>query len=104
MAIRMIKCAKLGKELPGLDESTAEGRQALKMAQLIGGTELRQRIHDHISVDAWKLWKDRMLMVINEYRLDPTSDSSNAVLKEHLVEFLFGHGHEIPNYVPPTGT
>lgn len=101
MAQRMVQCAKLGKELPGLDESTADGRQALKLAQLIGGSELRERVQNHISADAWKLWKDHMLMVINEFRLDPTSDASNPVLKEHMVEFLFGHGREIPNYVPP---
>ena len=72
MAQRTVKCAKLGKELPGLDESTSEGSQALRMGLLLGGPELRQRIHDHVSAEAWSLWKDRMMMVINEYRLDPT--------------------------------
>jgi Fe-S cluster biosynthesis and repair protein YggX len=102
MAQRTVQCAKLGKELPGLDDSTPDGNQALKMALLLGGPELRQRVHDHISVDAWSLWKDRMLMIINEYRLDPTSDASNAVLREHMEAFLFGESKHIPNYVPPT--
>ena len=101
MAERMVHCAKLGRELPGLDESTPEGGRALRMAQLIGGPTMRQRVHDQVSAEAWNLWKERMLMVINEYRLDPTSDSSNAVLREHMEAFLFGNAAEIPNYVPP---
>ena len=103
MAQRTVQCAKLGQELPGLDESTPEGSQALRMALLLGGPELRQRIHDHISAQAWSQWKDRMLMIINEYRLDPTSDASNAVLREHMEAFLFGESKQVPNYVPPKG-
>lgn len=101
MAQRTVLCAKLGRELPGLDESAAEGARALKMAQLLGGADLRQRVYDHVSADAWNLWKDHMLMVVNEYRLDPTSDAANAVLKEHLEAFLFGSEKRIANYVPP---
>ena len=101
MAQRTVLCAKLGRELPGLDETTPEGERALKMALLLGGVELRQRVHEHVSADAWNLWKDHMLMVVNEYRLDPTSDAANAVLREHLEAFLFGTGRAIPNYVPP---
>ena len=101
MSQRTVPCAKLGRELPGLDESNPEGKRALKMAQLLGGPELRQRVRDHISAEAWNLWKDHMLMVVNEYRLDPTSDASNPVLREHLEAFLFGEGKQVPNYVPP---
>jgi Fe-S cluster biosynthesis and repair protein YggX len=101
MTQQMVQCAKLGRELPGLDEATPQGQRALRMAQLLGGPELRQRVHEHISAEAWNLWQDRMLMVINEYHLDPTSDTSNPVLKEHMVAFLFGSAKDIPNYVPP---
>lgn len=102
MGQRMVQCAKLGRELPGLDESTPEGERALRVAQLVGGPELRQRVRDHISAEAWKLWTDFMRMVINEYRLDPTSDASNAVLNEHMEAFLFGTPEDIPGYVPPS--
>ena len=101
MAERTVHCAKLGRDLPGLDASTPEGERALRMATLLGGAAMRQRVYDQISAEAWSLWKDRMLMVINEYRLDPTSDSSNAILREHMEAFLFGAAQEIPNYVPP---
>ena len=101
MAQRTVLCAKLVRELPGLDEASPEGERALKMAQLLGGPEMRQRIRDHISAEAWKLWKDYMLLVVNEFRLDPTSDAANATLREHMEAFLFGSGREVPNYVPP---
>ncbi len=101
MPPRTVQCAKLKQELPGLDESTPEGQQALKVAYLLGGAQLRDRVRDHVSAAAWAAWKDRMLMVINEYRLDPTSDDSNAILRDHLEDFLFGAGRPVPNYQPP---
>jgi Fe-S cluster biosynthesis and repair protein YggX len=101
MAERMVQCSKLKRELPALDETTPAGDQALKMVFLLGGAELRQRVRDHVSAAAWELWKDHMRMVINEYRLDPTTDESNAILREHLVDFLFGVAREVPNYAPP---
>lgn len=101
MAARTVRCAKLGRELPGLDESTPEGAQALRVALLLGGPALRQRVHEQVSAEAWALWKDHMRMVINEFRLDPTSDESNGILREHLEAFLFGRTKDIPGYVPP---
>jgi len=101
MAQRSVHCAKLGRELPALDESTPQGAQALKLALLLGGPEMRQRVRDHISAAAWEMWTDHMRMVINEYRLDPTTDESNAILREHMEAFLFGQAHNVPGYVPP---
>lgn len=102
MSEQKVQCAKLGRELPAIDETTPEGRSALKMAQLLGGVEMRERVQREISADAWRLWKDRMLMVINEYRLDPSSDEANRVLGEHMEAFLFGDSKDIPGYVPPS--
>ncbi len=51
-------CVKFQKELPGLDAPPWPG-------------ELGQRIYDNVSVDAWKLWEERMKMILNEYRLMP---------------------------------
>ena len=42
-------------------------------------------------------------MVINEFRLDATSDASNAVLREQMEAFLFGPGGNVPGYKPPAG-
>ena len=106
MAARIVNCAKLNKELPGIDEESEAGEQGLKMALLIGGRELADRIKENISAEAWQMWTDHMLMVLNEYRLDPTSDQANAVLKTHMEQFLFGEGTNanIDNYVPPDQT
>lgn len=101
MAERTVQCARLAKELPGIDESTPDGQQALKMALLLGGAEMQQRVHDNISAEAWSQWKDRMMIIMNEYHLDPTSDESNAVLKEHMEAFLFGREKDVEGYVPP---
>ena len=106
MAARIVNCAKLNKELPGIDEESEAGEQGLKMALVIGGRELADRIKENISAQAWQMWTDHMLMVINEYRLDPTTDEANATLKTHMEQFLFGEGAhaDIDNYVPPDQT
>ena len=102
MATKIVKCAKLGEELPGIDEETAEGDRALRLALLIGGAELRQRVSESVSAQAWEMWTNHMLMVINEYRLDPTSDEASRVLKPHMEAFLFGQATQVPGYTPPT--
>ena len=100
MAAKTVKCAKLGQDLPGIDDATADGSQALRMCLLLGGPALRDRVRENISAQAWGKWKDHMIMVINEYRLDATSDQSNAVLKTALEDFLFGKAANVPGYVP----
>ena len=100
MAAKTVKCVKLGQELPAIDPETSEGDRALRMALLIGGPELQQRIRESVSAKAWELWTDHMRMVINEYRLDPTSDEANRVLKPHMEAFFFGEQQAIPGYVP----
>ena len=102
MAARTVTCAKLGRELPALDEDTPQGRTALKMALLFGGPDLQRRIREQVSAEAWKLWAEYMLMVVNEYRLDPTSPDSNAVLAKQMEAFFFGESQTIPGYKPPT--
>jgi Fe-S cluster biosynthesis and repair protein YggX len=104
MAAKTVNCAKLKQDLPGLDPDTPEGDRALKMALLIGGPELRQRVQDSVSAKAWEMWIDHMLMVVNEYRLDPTSDEANKVLKPHMEAFFFSRQAQIPGYVPPKET
>src|SRR5437870_5366395 len=55
---RTVFCQKFQKELPGLDAPPWPG-------------ELGQRIYENISAQAWKLWEERMKMILNEYRLMP---------------------------------
>src|SRR5262249_34954716 len=97
-----VKCAKLGQELPALDPDSLDGRQALKMAAMIAGKEFAERVRQNVSAKAWEQWKNHMVMVINEYRLDPMAPESNKVLKMHMEAFFFGDQKPIDNYVPPT--
>ena len=55
MSPRMVMCKKLQRELPGLDTVPWPG-------------ELGQRVYDNISAEAWKMWEERMKMILNEYR------------------------------------
>lgn len=102
MAERTVKCAKLGQELPAIDPESPAGRQALKMARLCGGPQLEARVRDEVSAEAWHQWTEFMLMVINEYQLDPTSDESNKVLGQQMERFFFGEGAHVPGYKPPS--
>jgi Fe-S cluster biosynthesis and repair protein YggX len=34
-------------------------------------TSLGRRIFENVSAEAWKLWEERMKMILNEYRLMP---------------------------------
>ena len=76
---RMVKCVKLGKELPGLDSAPWPG-------------ELGQRIFENISQDAWALWQDRMRMILNEYRLLPFQKEAQELMAKAMEDFLFESG------------
>jgi Fe-S cluster biosynthesis and repair protein YggX len=84
--VRMVHCVKLGKELPGLPEPPWPG-------------ELGQRIYDNVSAQAWKMWEDRMRMILNEYRLMPWQKEAQDLMARAMEEFLFGEA----NTPPPPG-
>ena len=87
-AARTVFCVKFRKELPGLDEAPWPG-------------ELGQRIYDNVSRDAWKLWEDRMKMILNEYRLMPWQKEAQDLIARHMEDFFFGEGSALPpDYVP----
>lgn len=101
MAARTVHCVKLNADLPGIDDETRDGEMAMKMCLLVGGRDFQRRILDNVSAQAWKMWTDTQVMVVNEYRLDPSSEQSNAILKRYMEAFFFGEEAAIPNYVPP---
>jgi Fe-S cluster biosynthesis and repair protein YggX len=89
MAQRMVKCVLLKKELPGLDEPP-------------WGGELGQRIYENVSQEAWKLWLERLKMMINEYRLMPAQKEHQEIIAQQMEKFFFGEGAALPpDYVPP---
>lgn len=95
-----VQCAKLRQELPAIDPTTSAGVMASKMCLMIGGPELRTKVFAQVSQKAWDMWKDHMVMIFNEYRLDPSAPESNAILKQHLDAFFFGQEAAIPNWTP----
>jgi Fe-S cluster biosynthesis and repair protein YggX len=80
---RTVMCAKLGRELPGLDAPTWPG-------------PLGQRIYENISQEAWEMWEERMKMVLNEYRLLPFQKEAQALVVKQMEEFLFGESTSLP--------
>ncbi len=89
MAQRMVKCAKFGKEMPGLDEPPFD-------------TELGQKIYENVSAEAWRLWGEHAKMIINEYRLNPADRKAQEILVGQMEQFFFGEGAQLPpDFVPP---
>jgi Fe-S cluster biosynthesis and repair protein YggX len=85
---RTVFCVKLQKELPGLDAPPWPG-------------ELGQRIYENVSAEAWRMWNDRMKMILNEYRLMPWQKEAQELVARHMEEFFFGTGTALPpEYVP----
>ena len=85
---RMVMCTKFQKELPGLDAPPWPG-------------ELGQRIFENVSVQAWKLWEERMKMILNEYRLLPFQKEAQALIAKQMEEFFFSpDGAAPPGFVP----
>lgn len=86
---RMVKCVKLDKELEGLDFVPFPN-------------ELGKRIYDNVSKEAWKMWIDHSVMIINEYRLNLATKEAQQIYDEQLEQFFFGEGAQLPpGYVPP---
>lgn len=104
MTQRVVYCAKLQKEAPGIDEGDLQGSIALEMIESMGGSELRQRIYENISMEAWELWKGFLTMILNEYRLNVMDPQADEFIRQQMEEFFFGEGAALPpGYVPPMG-
>ena len=86
---RMVQCVKLQRELPAIKWKPWED-------------ELGQRIYDHVSQEAWKMWLEHSKMLINEYRLDLVSPQAQKILIEEMDKYFFGEGAQLPpDYKPP---
>ena len=81
---RTVMCAKLGRELPGLDRPPFPG-------------PLGQRIFDNISKPAWGLWQNQSTIIINHYGLNLADPQAQAFLMEQMEEFFFGEGAKMPD-------
>lgn len=84
-----VHCIKLDREAEGLDRPPYPG-------------ELGQRIHAHVSKEAWQMWLQHQTMLINEMRLTPVDPKARQFLESEMEKFFFGEGSQRPEgYVPP---
>jgi Fe-S cluster biosynthesis and repair protein YggX len=83
-------CVKFQREMEGLDEVPFDGHP------------LGQKIYDNVSKQAWRMWVDRMKMIMNEYRLNLGTREAQEFLIHQMDEYFFGEGAAPPpDYVPP---
>ena len=80
---RTVHCVKLGREAEGLERPPIKG-------------EIGQRIFDNVSKDAWKSWLEHSKMLINEYRLDLTSEQGQKIWYTEMEKYFFGEGSSAP--------
>ncbi len=89
MSERIVKCVKLGQELPGLEEPPTP-------------TKLGKKVFENVSKQAWDEFMEYFKMVINEYRLDLTSPMADQIFEQKIEEYFFSDNLKMPEgYIPP---
>lgn len=88
---RMVQCAKLGRELPGLEKPPFAG-------------ELGQRIYENISQEAWEMWQEHSRLLINHYSLNLADPDARDVMRQQMQEFFFGKDAQMPEGWVPEGS
>jgi Fe-S cluster biosynthesis and repair protein YggX len=88
MAERIVKCIKLGAELPGLDAPPTP-------------TDTGKKVFENVSKQAWLEFLEYFKMVVNEYRLDLTSPMADQVFEQKMKEYFFSGDYSMPEgYLP----
>ncbi|MCC6663929.1 MAG: oxidative damage protection protein [Polyangiaceae bacterium] len=85
---RTVQCVKLGREAEGLEKAPFKG-------------ELGEKVFQTVSKDAWRMWLEHSKMIINEFRLDLTSEQGQRVWMSELERFFYGDGSELPPEFKP---
>lgn len=76
---RTVYCQVLKREAEGLEYPPYPG-------------ELGQRIYEEISREGWQQWLQRLVTIMNEYRLSSADPQAQALIEQHMRGFLFGEG------------
>jgi len=85
---RTVHCVKLGREAEGLERPPFKG-------------EFGQKIFENVSKEAWRTWIEHSKMLVNEYRLDLTSDQGQKIWMAECQKYFFGEGSALPpDFVP----
>ncbi len=80
---KTVNCVKLGREAEGLDKPPFKGA-------------LGQKLYDNVSKQAWRGWLEHSKMLINEFRLDLTSEQGQRVWMGECEKYFFGDGSDLP--------
>jgi Fe-S cluster biosynthesis and repair protein YggX len=80
---RIVNCAKIGRELPGLERPPFAGA-------------LGQRIYEQISQQAWQLWPAQATLIINHYGLSLGDPRAQQIIMQQMEEFFFGADARMP--------
>lgn len=86
----MVQCVKLGREAEGLEKPPFKG-------------DLGERVFQTVSKDGWRMWLEHSKMIINEFRLDLTSEQGQRVWMTELERFFYGEGSALPPEFKPHG-
>ncbi|MCO5218197.1 MAG: oxidative damage protection protein [Thermomicrobiales bacterium] len=74
---RTVHCAKLDKDLPGLEEPPFPGA-------------LGERIFESVSAEAYAMWQPYLTTIINHYGLNPADPETRKMLRKEMDAFFFG--------------
>jgi Fe-S cluster biosynthesis and repair protein YggX len=87
---RIVRCRKLGKDLPGLTRVPYRN-------------ELGQKIFDEVSKEAWDGWLRDSVKYINTYRVDfATIEGQKFMLKQCAIYFGYEEGELLSTaWTPP---
>ncbi len=85
-----VKCVKIGRELPGLEKPPFPG-------------ELGDKIFENISQQAWDMWIEHQVLLINHYNLTLADPNARKFLIEQMEEFFFGEDAQMPEGWTPEG-
>ena len=85
---KMVDCIKLGRQAEGMDRPPFKG-------------PLGDKLFERVSKEGWKQWLEHSKMLINEYRLDLTSESGQHLWMTECEKYFFGEGSAAPaEFVP----
>ncbi len=80
---RLVKCVKLGQELPGMVYPPFPG-------------PLGDRIWLEVSAEGWKAFLEHFKMMMNEYRLAGGTEQATNAFYEQAERYFFGDGGAVP--------
>ena len=85
---KQVFCSRLNQEAEGLDAPPFPG--------VVG-----EKIFNHISKQAWKMWLSHQTMLINEYRLNLIDAKAREFLLNEMDNYLFKGGSATPTGYTP---